>query len=92
MADEGLNENVSVHLEVPESGGAGGELSDEEEKRKSRENSPDPSDAGSDDNGEEELLFPGFVAKSLYCLTQRNKLRYCCLKLITWPYPFIQII
>lgn len=38
---------------------------------------------------EEELLFPGFVAKSLRCLPQTNKLRFICLKIITWTYPFI---
>ncbi|XP_065922507.1 voltage-dependent T-type calcium channel subunit alpha-1I isoform X8 [Magallana gigas] len=35
---------------------------------------------------EEELLFPGFVAKSLRCLPQTNKLRFICLKIITWTW------
>lgn len=37
---------------------------------------------------EEELPYPGFVPKSFYCLKQTNKLRWMCLKIITWPYPF----
>lgn len=48
--------------------------------------------SGSDSDSpedEEELLFPGFVAKSLRYLPQTNKLRFICLKIITWTYPFI---
>ncbi|CAF0940602.1 unnamed protein product [Didymodactylos carnosus] len=37
-----------------------------------------------------ELPFPGFVEKSFYCLHQKTSPRYQCLKLITWPYPFIR--
>lgn len=35
---------------------------------------------------EEELPYPGFVPKSFYCLKQTNKLRWMCLKIITWPW------
>ena len=46
------------------------------------------SDSPGDGEEEEELLFPGFVAKSLRWLPQTNKLRFVCLKIITWTYPF----
>uniref|UniRef100_A0A0L8I4M2 Uncharacterized protein n=1 Tax=Octopus bimaculoides TaxID=37653 RepID=A0A0L8I4M2_OCTBM len=41
-----------------------------------------------DEPEEEELPYPGFVPTALYCLNQTNKLRWVCLKIITWPYPF----
>lgn len=40
-----------------------------------------------DDNGEE-LPFPGFAPKSLFIFSQRHWLRFACLRIITWPYPF----
>lgn len=41
---------------------------------------------------DEELLFPGFVSMSMRYFSQQNKLRYGCLKIITWPYPFLTIL
>ncbi|KAI8797047.1 voltage-dependent t-type calcium channel subunit alpha [Biomphalaria glabrata] len=50
-----------------------------------------PVDQQNDGDQEEELLFPGFVPKTFYFLTQRNRLRFWCLRCITWPYPFHDI-
>ncbi|KAL8558175.1 hypothetical protein ACOMHN_064994 [Nucella lapillus] len=44
--------------------------------------------AEEEDDQEEELLFPGFVGKTCYHFHQRHWLRFPCLRLITWPYPF----
>ena len=63
----------------------------ENEEKKSCDEEEDAEEDNSNSEAEEEedeLMFPGFVAKSLYCLTQKNKLRLACLKIITWPYPF----
>ena len=67
---------------------------DETERSVAPSNADDDDDDGeeNDNKGQEEddedLLFPGFVPKAFYCLTQTSKPRYWCLKLITWPYPF----
>ena len=58
-----------------------------------RENSS-PGPSGPDPGGtgeEEELAFPGFVPVAFRCMTQTTKLRYWCLKMITWPYPFFHV-
>jgi len=90
MADE-----LSVsHTEIPLRSQRSHDLSEDEEKKtvKVRLNSQDSeahSDGGGDDSDDdEELPFPGFIATSLRCLSQKNKLRYCCLKILTWSYPF----
>ena len=40
------------------------------------------------DDDEDELPFPGFVPQTFYYFHQRHPLRFACLRLITWPYPF----
>ena len=35
----------------------------------------------------EELPYPGFTAKALFCLSQTTKPRSWCLVLVTWKYP-----
>lgn len=45
-----------------------------------------------DDEDEDDLLFPGFVPKSFIFLKQTNVVRFWCLKLITWPYPFFIMV
>lgn len=40
----------------------------------------------------EDLPFPGFAPKTFMFFTQRNWLRFSCLRLITWPYPFVQFV
>lgn len=67
------------------------DLSDEDDRKRTkvRLNSrhSDHSDVRDNDSEEDELPFPGFVAKSLRCLTQQNKFRKICLRLLTWSYP-----
>ena len=45
-----------------------------------------------DEEGEEELPFPGFVPVAFRCLDQHNRVRFWCLRTITWPYPFIIVV
>ncbi|KAH3871521.1 hypothetical protein DPMN_034724 [Dreissena polymorpha] len=47
-----------------------------------------PEVTGDEEEEEEELPFPGFLPVVLRCLDQKNPVRFWCLRLITWPYPF----
>lgn len=38
---------------------------------------------------EEELPYPGFVKTAYYCMSQTTQPRKYCLRLVTWPYPFV---
>ncbi|KAK6187233.1 hypothetical protein SNE40_005303 [Patella caerulea] len=42
------------------------------------------------DDEEEELLFPGFMAKTFFFMKQSHPVRLQFLRLITWSYPFIK--
>ncbi len=46
-----------------------------------------PGTAGPDPGTQDELPFPGFVPIVFRRISQTNRLRYACLKTITWPYP-----
>ena len=72
---------------------AAGNEADETERSVALSNTQDDDDGEENDNkgqeeDDEDLLFPGFVPKAFYCLTQTSKPRYWCLKLLQWPYPF----
>ena len=54
--------------------------------------SPTGSDADSRQDGETELPFPEYVETAFYRLHQTNRLRHCCLRLITWPYPCASLL
>lgn len=41
------------------------------------------------DGGVDELPFPGFVPVAFKYLDQGHIIRFWCLRIITWPYPFI---
>ena len=73
------------------SGGAGGGgVSGQEEP--SNTITQDTQAEDHDEEEEEELPFPGFLPKVFRCLSQTSIPRYWCLKIITWPYPFISVI
>lgn len=41
------------------------------------------------DGGADELPFPGFVPVAFKYMDQGNIIRFWCLRIIMWPYPFI---
>ena len=43
------------------------------------------------DEDDDELPFPGFVPVAFRFMDQRNRVRFWCLRCITWPYPFSSI-
>ncbi len=45
-----------------------------------------------DPDAKDELPYPGFIPVAFKCLTQTSQPRALCLKLITWPYPFLKNI
>ena len=70
--------------------------SDPEQKPSSddvkRDSNVTPTYNGNEDDSEEELPFPGFVPKVFGCLEQTNRVRFWCLRTITWPYPFDSVL
>lgn len=68
------------------------DFSDEDEKKTTKvrlnsrisDHSADRENQESDDD--DELPYPGFVARSLRCLTQRNRFRNVCLRILTWSW------
>lgn len=88
MSDEKHPENGTAMEETT----AEQELQETAEKKsKSPSNSQESHNSESENDEDQELPFPGFTAKAL-CLTQDNKLRFWCLKILTHPYPFLKKI
>jgi voltage-dependent calcium channel T type alpha-1G len=65
-------------------------LSDLEDDEEEEEDDDDDDD--DDDDEEEDLPYPGFIPIALKYLDQNTRPRNWCLRMITNPYPFLNLL